>query len=62
MILNGRWRRSSGDFAAAVRLIDQGIEHGPTELTLRAAGAAYRARLTGSPAELVTAARRIQNG
>ncbi|MGW2016866.1 tetratricopeptide repeat protein [Streptomyces sp. NPDC001927] len=41
-----------GDFTAAVRLIDQGMEHESTELTLRAAGAAYRARLTGSPAEL----------
>ncbi|MGW1802565.1 tetratricopeptide repeat protein [Streptomyces sp. NPDC001984] len=41
-----------GDFGAAVRLIDQGMEHEPTELVLRAAGAAYRARLTGSPAEL----------
>jgi tetratricopeptide (TPR) repeat protein len=29
-----------GDFTAAVRLIDQGIEHESTELTLRAAGAA----------------------
>ncbi|WP_369191821.1 tetratricopeptide repeat protein [Streptomyces sp. R08] len=83
-----------GDFAAAVQLTDQGTAHAPTKLTLRAAGAAYRARLTGSsadlselielaanlpntpyrdllidhacagpalPAELVTAARRIQN-
>jgi tetratricopeptide (TPR) repeat protein len=41
-----------GDFTAAVRLIDQGLTHGPAELTLRAAGAAYRARLTGSAAEL----------
>ncbi|MEV0175466.1 tetratricopeptide repeat protein [Streptomyces sp. NPDC050803] len=41
-----------GDFAAAVRLIDRGMKHEPTELTLRAAGAAYRARLTGSPADL----------
>ncbi|MGW3101200.1 tetratricopeptide repeat protein [Streptomyces sp. NPDC001100] len=41
-----------GDFAAAVRLIDRGMEHESTELTLCAAGAAYRARLTGSPAEL----------
>ena len=88
-------RAEQGDFTAAVRLIGQGIELEPTELTLRAAGAAYRARLTGSPAELselvdlapnlpnssyrdllidyacagptlpaelVTAARRIQNG
>ncbi|MET9893460.1 tetratricopeptide repeat protein [Streptomyces sp. NPDC006465] len=41
-----------GDFAAAVRLVDQGLRQDPDELTLRAAGAAYRARLTGSPAEL----------
>ncbi|WAZ19191.1 hypothetical protein STRCI_000225 [Streptomyces cinnabarinus] len=41
-----------GDFVAAVRRIDRGLGHAPTELTLRAAGAAYRARLTGSPAEL----------
>ncbi|MGR6968194.1 tetratricopeptide repeat protein [Streptomyces cynarae] len=45
-------RAEQGDFTAAVRLIDQGIKHEPTELTLRAAGAAYRARLTGSPADL----------
>lgn len=45
-------RAEQGDFAAAVRLIDQGMEHEPTELVLRAAGAAYRARLTGSPTEL----------
>ncbi|MCY0944088.1 tetratricopeptide repeat protein [Streptomyces antarcticus] len=41
-----------GDFTAAVRMVEQGTRHGPTELALRAAGAAYRARLTGSPAEL----------
>lgn len=41
-----------GDFATAVQRIDQGLRHAPTELTLRAAGAAYRARLTGSPDEL----------
>ncbi|MFF1556148.1 tetratricopeptide repeat protein [Streptomyces sp. NPDC058279] len=41
-----------GDFGAAVRLADEGMRHEPTELTLRAAGAAYRARLTGSPADL----------
>ena len=29
-----------GDFTAAVRLIDQGMKHEPSELTLRAAGAA----------------------
>jgi tetratricopeptide (TPR) repeat protein len=45
-------RAEQGDFAAAVRLVDRGMKHEPTELTLRAAGAAYRARLTGSPAEL----------
>ncbi|MDQ0992652.1 tetratricopeptide repeat protein [Streptomyces sp. V3I7] len=45
-------RAGQGDFAAAVRLTDQGLKHEPTELTLRAAGAAYRARLTGSPAAL----------
>ncbi|MES5818222.1 tetratricopeptide repeat protein [Streptomyces sp. RG80] len=41
-----------GDFTAAVRLTDQGARHAPTEPTLLAAGAAYRARLTGSPAAL----------
>ena len=45
-------RAEQGDFAAAVRLVDQGLRHEPTEPTLRTAGAAYRARLTGSPAEL----------
>lgn len=41
-----------GDFAAAVQSTDQGLEHEPAELTLRAAGATYRARLTGSAADL----------
>jgi tetratricopeptide (TPR) repeat protein len=45
-------RAEQGDFAAAVRLVDQGLEHEPAEVTLRAAGAAYRARLTGSPEDL----------
>ncbi|WP_138894141.1 tetratricopeptide repeat protein [Streptomyces chryseus] len=45
-------RAEQGDFSAAVRLIDQGLRYEPTEHVLRAAGAAYRARLTGSPAEL----------
>ncbi|MFD7098602.1 tetratricopeptide repeat protein [Streptomyces xanthophaeus] len=45
-------RAEQGDFAAAVRLVDQGLGHEPADLTLRAAGAAYRARLTGSPADL----------
>lgn len=42
-------RAEQGDFAAAVRLIEEGTRHEPADLTLRAAGAAYRARLTGSP-------------
>ncbi|MGW2956068.1 tetratricopeptide repeat protein [Streptomyces eurythermus] len=41
-----------GDFAAAVRLAEQGTRHEPAELSLRAAKAAYRARLTGSAADL----------
>ncbi|MFJ3336632.1 tetratricopeptide repeat protein [Streptomyces sp. NPDC086766] len=45
-------RAEQGDFAAAVRLTEQGMQHEQTDLTLRAAGAAYRSRLTGSPAEL----------
>ncbi|MFF9817557.1 tetratricopeptide repeat protein [Streptomyces sp. NPDC014006] len=45
-------RAEQGDFAAAVRLADQGLMCEPTEPTLRAAGAAYRARLNGSPADL----------
>jgi hypothetical protein len=45
-------RAEQGDFAAAVQLVDQGTTYARTEPTLRAAGAAYRARLTGSPADL----------
>ncbi|MER6345183.1 tetratricopeptide repeat protein [Streptomyces sp. NPDC001595] len=45
-------RAEQGDFASAARLIDEGLRYEPAELSLRAAGAAYRARLTGSPAEL----------
>ncbi|WP_210408178.1 tetratricopeptide repeat protein [Allokutzneria sp. NRRL B-24872] len=41
-----------GDFAAAVRSADQGLEHEPSEVTLRAARAAYRTRLTGSAVDL----------
>ena len=41
-----------GDFTRAVDLIDRGLEREPAEITLRAAGAAYRARLTGSPDDL----------
>ena len=57
-------RAEQGDFTTAVQLIDQGLEHEPTDLTLRAAGAAYRARLTGSPSalrELVELAPRLPN-
>ncbi|CAL9640079.1 hypothetical protein SUDANB96_06347 [Streptomyces sp. enrichment culture] len=45
-------RAEQGDFTEAVRLTDQGLRYEPTEPTLRAARAAYRARLTGSPADL----------
>ncbi|MER6059656.1 tetratricopeptide repeat protein [Streptomyces sp. NPDC001792] len=45
-------RAEQGDFAEAVRLTGQGLAHEPGEPILRAAGAAYRARLTGSPADL----------
>ncbi|WP_309500395.1 tetratricopeptide repeat protein [Streptomyces shenzhenensis] len=45
-------RAEQGDFTAAVQFIGQGLEHEPTEVTLRAAGAAYGARLTGSPDDL----------
>lgn len=41
-----------GDFARAVQFADQGLQHGPSENTLRAAAAAYRTRLTGSRADL----------
>ncbi|MGN9789911.1 tetratricopeptide repeat protein [Streptomyces sp. OZ13] len=45
-------RAEQGDFASAVRLVAEGMKHEPADLSLRAAGAAYRARLTGSPADL----------
>lgn len=45
-------RAEQGDFADAVRLTDQGLRHEPAEPALRAARAAYRARLTGSAADL----------
>ncbi|MGW1965008.1 tetratricopeptide repeat protein [Streptomyces sp. NPDC001935] len=41
-----------GDFTAAVDLVGRGLEHDPDEITLRAAHAAYRARLTGSTDDL----------
>ncbi len=45
-------RAEQGDFLAAIRLTEHGMKFRPTEPTLRAAAAAYRARLTGSPADL----------
>ncbi|WP_327269907.1 tetratricopeptide repeat protein [Streptomyces sp. NBC_01218] len=45
-------RAEQGDFAAAVSLVGQGLDHEPHEPSLRAASAAYRARLTGSSDEL----------
>ncbi|MEU1690034.1 hypothetical protein ABZ590_00180 [Streptomyces hirsutus] len=41
-------RAEQGDFAAAVSLMEQGLEYEPHEVCLRAAGAAYRTRLSGS--------------
>ncbi len=58
-------RAGQGDFTTAVQLIRQGLEHEPTEVTLRAAGAAYRARITGSPddlRELIGLAPHLPNG
>ncbi|MFF9122373.1 tetratricopeptide repeat protein [Streptomyces sp. NPDC014889] len=45
-------RAELGDFAAAVSLVEQGLEHAPHEVSLRAAGAAYRTRLSGSSDDL----------
>ncbi|MET8788229.1 tetratricopeptide repeat protein [Streptomyces sp. NPDC004589] len=45
-------RAEQGDFVSAIRLTEHGMRYQPTEPTLRAAAAAYRARLTGSPADL----------
>jgi tetratricopeptide (TPR) repeat protein len=41
-----------GDFAAAVEWAERGLDHEPAEVTLLAARAAYRARLTASAADL----------
>ncbi|MER6185839.1 tetratricopeptide repeat protein [Streptomyces sp. NPDC001652] len=41
-------RAEQGDFAVAVSHAEQGLAHAPDEVSLRAARAAYRARLTGS--------------
>ncbi|MEU1621637.1 tetratricopeptide repeat protein [Streptomyces sp. NPDC005722] len=45
-------RAGQGDFSAAVSLVERGLEHEPDEVSLRAAAAAYRTRLTGSPDDL----------
>ncbi|RAJ70647.1 hypothetical protein K377_07871 [Streptomyces sp. PsTaAH-137] len=45
-------RAGQGDFAAAASLADQGLEYEPREVTLRAARAAYRTRLSGSSDDL----------
>lgn len=57
-------RAEQGDFAAAAVLVEQGLEHEPHEVTLRAASAAYRTRLSGSPdtlRALITLAPEIAN-
>ncbi|WP_229791512.1 tetratricopeptide repeat protein [Micromonospora fulviviridis] len=41
-----------GDFAQAADLVRQGLEHEPEDVTLRAAGAAYRARAENSITDL----------
>jgi len=45
-------RAEQGDFTEAVRLVEQGLQHEPHEVALRAAGAAYRTRLSGSSDDL----------
>ncbi|MDG9715370.1 tetratricopeptide repeat protein [Streptomyces sp. DH24] len=45
-------RAEQGDFAAAVSLVEQGLACEPHEVSLRAAGAAYRTRLSGSSDDL----------
>ncbi|MFF7382065.1 tetratricopeptide repeat protein [Streptomyces griseoluteus] len=47
-------RAEQGDFAAAASLVRQGLEYQPHEVLLRAAGAAYRTRLSGSSEDLST--------
>ncbi|THA36255.1 hypothetical protein E6R18_01620 [Streptomyces sp. A1277] len=57
-------RAEQGDFAAAAGLVEQGLEYEPHEVTLRAANAAYRTRLAGSPDDLralITLAPKIAN-
>ncbi|MFF4246128.1 tetratricopeptide repeat protein [Streptomyces sp. NPDC001822] len=45
-------RAEQGEFAAAADLVQRGLRHEPREVSLRAADAAYRTRLTGSPDDL----------
>ncbi|MCX4869964.1 hypothetical protein OHU11_01195 [Streptomyces sp. NBC_00257] len=45
-------RAAQGDFAAAATLAEQGLKYEPHEVSLRAAGAAYRTRLSGSSDDL----------
>jgi len=45
-------KAEDGDFSAAADLVGQGLAHEPQEVTLKAAGAAYRVRATGSVADL----------
>ncbi|MFI8076314.1 tetratricopeptide repeat protein [Streptomyces sp. NPDC086033] len=46
-------RAEQGDFAAAASLVEQGLEYEPHEVSLRAAGAAYRTRVSGSSDDLM---------
>ncbi|MET8325227.1 tetratricopeptide repeat protein [Streptomyces sp. NPDC005181] len=45
-------RAEQGEFATAVGLVEQGLAYTPHEVSLRAAGAAYRTRLSGSSDDL----------
>jgi tetratricopeptide (TPR) repeat protein len=45
-------RAEQGDFATAVGLVEQGLAYAPYEVSLRAASAAYRTRLSGSSDDL----------
>lgn len=45
-------RAEQGDFAAAASLVEQALKYEPHDVSLRAASAAYRTRLTGSSDDL----------
>lgn len=47
-------RAEQGDFVSAASLAAQGLEHEPHEISLRAAAAACRTRLSGSSGDLKT--------